>query len=252
MPRGRCHFALLAALHERFHLECPEAAALADAHTPDLLAGTCAPDGLRFVGKRGKFATHFYSDDRRDTWGRSVAGLFGANPDLADPRRLSGADVAMMLGYISHLTVDEAFRDEVTVHVYGIEDWRPIIMGSVVHGGRIRHRQCQLHGSDSPIRPQRQRRLYRLRGCGRIPRPGQALGAGGRPLGNWSAYFSGCGRCDAPEHEARRTWERNVAMAAPFLDDARRMRFHRAAVDEGMEETLRYLKGNYALQKRGD
>ncbi|MDE2998624.1 MAG: hypothetical protein OXU79_06035 [Gemmatimonadota bacterium] len=251
MPRGRCHFALMAALHDRFHDECPEAAAFADAHTPDLLAGTCAPDGLRFVGNRGKFATHFYSDDRRETWGRSVSGLFGAHPDLADPRRLSGADVAVMLGYISHLTVDEAFRDEVTVHVYGIEDWRPIVMGlwSMVDGFRIGNDRylTEVHrfGRDDSVG---------FIDC-RVVRDYLDL------IKPWALeddpwelerIFLRLRRCDMPEGEARRTWERNVAMAARFLDDDRRMRFYRAALDEGMAKTLRYLKGDFASQERGD
>ena len=33
------------------------------------------------------------------------------------------------MGYIAHLTTDEAFRDEVTIYVHGVEDWRPIIYG---------------------------------------------------------------------------------------------------------------------------
>lgn len=251
MPRGRCHFALLAALHERFHRECPEAAALADTHTPDLLAGTCAPDGLRFVGKRGKFATHFYSDDRRETWGRSVAGLFGAHPDLADPGRLSGADVAMMLGYISHLTVDEAFRDEVTVHVYGIEDWRPIIMGlwSMVDGFAIGNA-----GYLAAIHRFGRKDSVGFIDCGVVGEYLDLVKPWALEDDPWELerIFLRLRRCDTPEHEARRTWERNVAMAAPFLDDARRTRFRRAAVDGGMAETLRYMKGNYASQKRGD
>ena len=45
------------------------------------------------------------------------------------------------MGYIAHLTTDEAFRDEVTVHVHGTEDWRPIIYGlwSYVDGLPIDH-----------------------------------------------------------------------------------------------------------------
>ena len=251
MPRGRCHFALLAALHERFHAECPEAATLADEHTPDLLAGTCAPDGLRFVGKKGKFATHFYTDDRRETWGRSVAGLFGTHPDLADPRRLSRADVAVMLGYISHLTVDEAFRDEVTVHVHGVKDWRPIIMGlwSMVDGfsiGNVNY-MTEVHrfGREDCVG------FIDCRVVGQYLDLVKPWALEDDPW-ELERIFLRLRRCEMPEDEARRTWEKNVEIAAPFLDDNRRMRFYRAAVDAGMAEAVRYLNGNYTLQERGN
>ena len=249
MPRGRCHFALLAALHERFHTECREAAAFADEYTPDLLAGTCAPDGLRFVGNKGKFATHFYTDGRRETWGRSVAGLFGAHPGLADPRCLSGPDVAVMLGYISHLTVDEAFRDEVTLHVYGVTDWRPIVMGlwSMVDEFSIANSRytTEIH------------RFQREDSVGFIDC--KVVGEYLELVKPWAIeddpweverVFLRLRRCEMPEDEARRIWERNVEMATPFLDGDRRMRFYRAAVDAGMDETIRYLKGDYASRER--
>ena len=251
MPRGHCHFALLAAMHERFHAEYPEAATLADEYTPDLLAGTCAPDGLRFVGKKGKFATHFYTDDRRETWGRSVAGLFGTHPDLADPRRLSGADVAVMLGYISHLTADEAFRDEVTVHVYGVEDWRPIIMGlwSMVDGFSIDNANYM-----TEVHRFGRKDSVGFIDCRVVGRYLDLIRPWAIEDDPWELerIFLRLRRCEMPEDEARRTWEKNVEIAAPFLDECRRMRFYRAAVDAAMAETVRYLEGDYASPERGN
>lgn len=245
MPRGRCHFALLAALHDRFRSECPQAAVLADAYTPDMLAGACAPDGLRFVGKQGKFDTHFYTDGRRETWGRSVAGLFAAHPDLADPDRLSDGDVAVMIGYICHLTTDEAFRDEVTVHVYGVENWRPVIMGlwSMVDEFSIDNTTYQ-----SEIHRFGRRDNIGFIDCGVVGRYLDMVKPWAIEEDPWEVerIFLRLRRCELREDEARRAWEDNLRLAAPFLDRKRRMRFYRSAVNSGMAETVRYLEGVYS------
>jgi hypothetical protein len=129
MPRGRCHFALLLALQDRLEVELPEVGALTAAYLPELLAGSLAPDAMRALGKLGKYGSHFYSEDRRETWGKSVSGMFESYPELADYASLEARNRVLLMGYISHLTTDEAFRDEVTIHVHGTEDWRPIIHG---------------------------------------------------------------------------------------------------------------------------
>ena len=126
MPRGRCHFALLYEFHEALRRERPEVAELADKHLPEFLAGSAAPDGMRYVGRMGKWATHFYAEENKESWGKAVEGMFRAHPDLGDPTKLDSGDLALVLGYISHLTVDESFRDVVTSHVHGTEVWRPI------------------------------------------------------------------------------------------------------------------------------
>ncbi|MDP6042119.1 MAG: zinc dependent phospholipase C family protein [Candidatus Latescibacteria bacterium] len=129
MPRGRCHFALLLALQDRLEAELPEVGALTAAYLPEFLAGSLAPDAMRAIGKMGKYGSHFYSEDRRDSWGKSVSGMFESHPGLADCARLDARAQVLLMGYISHLTADEAFRDEVTIHVHGTEEWRPIIHG---------------------------------------------------------------------------------------------------------------------------
>jgi len=129
MPRGRCHFALVLGLQEQFERDLPEVGALSGRYLPELVAGSMAPDAMRLLGKMGKYGSHFYTEDRRETWGKSVSGMFEAHPDLADYQNMDPRDRVLLMGYIAHLTTDEAFRDEVTVHVHGIEDWRPVIYG---------------------------------------------------------------------------------------------------------------------------
>ena len=129
MPRGRCHFALVLGLQELLERDLPEIGALSGRYLPELVAGSMAPDAMRLLGKMGKYRSHFYEEDRRETWGKSVSGMFKAHPNLADYRNMAPRDRVLLMGYIAHLTTDEAFRDEVTIHVHGIEDWRPIIYG---------------------------------------------------------------------------------------------------------------------------
>ena len=129
MPRGRCHFALLLALQKQLDKTLPDVGALTHTYFSDFLAGSLAPDAMRSLGQLGKFRSHFYSEDKRETWGKSVSGMFATHPDLANPSVLSEQDQVFLMGYISHLTTDEAFRDEVTIHVHGVEAWRPIIRG---------------------------------------------------------------------------------------------------------------------------
>lgn len=129
MPRGRCHFSLLLTLQAELDKCVPNIGALTHEHFPDFLAGSLAPDAMRSLGKMGKFRSHFYDEGKRETWGKSVVGMFETHPALANPKVLSGRDTAFLLGYISHLTTDEAFRDQVTIHVHGIDEWRPIIRG---------------------------------------------------------------------------------------------------------------------------
>ena len=129
MPRGRCHFALVLGLQELLERDLPEVGTLSGRYLPELVAGSMAPDAMRLLGKMGKYRSHFYEEDRRDTWGKSVSGMFEAHPHLADYQNLDLRDRVLLMGYIAHLTTDEAFRDEVTIHVHGVEDWRPIIYG---------------------------------------------------------------------------------------------------------------------------
>ena len=76
MPRGRCHFALVLGLQEQLERDLPEIGALTGRYLPELVAGSMAPDAMRLLGKMGKYGSHFYAEERRETWGKSVSGMF--------------------------------------------------------------------------------------------------------------------------------------------------------------------------------
>ncbi len=244
MPRSRCHFALLFALHERLRAEQPEAAALADRHLSDFVAGSVAPDGLRYVGKQGKRATHFYAEDRQETWGQAVAGMFCEHPDLADPGRLPEENLALVLGYISHLTVDEAFRDVVTSRVHGIADWRPVVQGlwSMVD-------ELPIGYSDVPESIDRFSRQDRVGfiDCGMVGEFLTLIRPWADEEDPWELerIFLALIESETPLEEARQRWEVNRRRASVYMDEACRKQFVGEAVRMGAEETVRYLEGTY-------
>ncbi len=244
MPRGRCHFALLHDLHERLRVCHPEAADLADRHLPDFVAGSAGPDGLRFLGRRGKFATHYYTEDRRETWGKAVQGLFGVNQDIADPGQLQDADIALVMGYISHLTVDEAFRDIVTSQLHGQQGWRPVVKGfwSLVDELPVGYTRL----ADELAR-------FSRTGCvGPIDRAilGQYLDR----IRDWAIWseswqvellFLELTQNALPLEAARKEWGSNRQRAMGFLDERRMRRFVDRASELGTREVIRFLDGDY-------
>lgn len=244
MPRGRCHFALLYEFHEALRREKPEVAELADEHLPEFLAGSTAPDGMRYVGRMGKRATHFYVEDEQDTWGKAVKGMFRAHPDLADPEELSDSDLAMVLGYISHLTVDEAFRDVITTHVHGTEDWRPIIHGlwSLVDElpvgyGKVVEETDQFVRTDSiGFIDCRMVREYLT-----LVRPWNS------EKDPWALekVFLKLVNSDLPLEVAKQKWLKNRERAAPFLDASRRSEFVSKSVELAIRESHHFLSGRY-------
>jgi hypothetical protein len=129
MPRAICHLSLFFKLQDQLQVERPAIAALIDQHLAATLAGLVAPDALRIFGRLDKFATHFYLDRDPVTWGRSVEMMCRTRPEISDPQTLSPPEQAFVLGYISHLTVDEAFRETVTVQLSGNPRWREIVAG---------------------------------------------------------------------------------------------------------------------------
>ena len=244
MPRGRCHFALLFRLVERFRSELPAAAVLARRSLPDLVAGCVAPDGLRFVGDAGKLGTHFYAEDRQELWGLAVAGLFRAHPELADPTPMEERDRALLVGYISHLTVDEAFRDTVTYQVHGIPDWRPIIQGlwSLVDEMPVGH--PDLAGQIDRFR--RHDRVGFI-DCGHIRKYLDLTALWARQSDPWEVerLFLELTRQVGPEDEARERWQANRRRAGVYLDEERWDGFVAEALRRGLEETRKYLNGEY-------
>ncbi len=244
MPRGRCHFALLARLHEALRASLPDVAELADRERPAFCAGSVAPDAMRYCSDLGKFGTHFYSEDRPETWGQSVSGMFDAHPDLSDPGGLDDRELALLLGYISHLTVDEAFRDIVTHQVHGIAEWRPIIGGlwsivdelDFVHAGLVD--ALSAYGGEwslSFIDGKRVREYLDL------------VTPWAETTDPWESeqVFRRLVRDTRPEGEAREIWLHNRRQAAGILDGARKDDFVDAAVRLGLGEIQTFVNGGY-------
>jgi hypothetical protein len=244
MPRGRCHFALLLALLDRLKEQMPGVGELARAHFPNFLAGSLAPDAMRSLGRMGKFRSHFYAEDRPETWGKSVSGMFETHPALSNPSDLSDENTAFILGYISHLTTDEAFRDEVTIYVHGTEDWRPIIRGlwSLIDelaisyrdlGGEIDKfdRSDSLDFIDFGIA---KTFLQRARGWAVETDP-------------WCHEMVFLRMIDRaiPEEEAKAAFLQNRKLAAPYLNEERRANFVRDALKRGSDEIRKFVEKAY-------
>jgi len=244
MPRGRCHFALLLALQKRLKADLPDVGALTERHFSDFLAGSMAPDAMRSLGKMGKFRSHFYDEDRRETWGQAVSGLFDAYPDLAVPERLSASDQVLVMGYVSHLTADEAFRDVVTVRVHGTENWRPIIHGlwSLVDELEIAH-------------PDLAGEIDRFDRDGRIAfidcdivraflRRSRGWALHSDPLENERVFLAMIEKT-LPEGDLKDRLFENRHMAMPFLSADRLRNFVDVAVSRAFDDIARYAAGHY-------
>ena len=80
MPRGRCHFALVLGLQERLERDLPEVGALNRQYLPDLVAGSMAPDAMRFAGEDGQVRIAFLY------W--RIGARRGANPFRVCLRRI--------------------------------------------------------------------------------------------------------------------------------------------------------------------
>ncbi len=244
MPRGRCHFAMLLALQYRLHEDLPVVGELANRHFSDFLAGSLAPDAMRSMGKMGKYRSHFYAEDQRDTWGKSVSGMFEAHPNLSNPAHLSEQNCAFIMGYLSHLTTDEAFRDAVTIHVHGAENWRPIIRGlwSLVDELPVDHpnlgqeidgfdRSGLLGFIDFDICRQF---LHRARGWAVETDPWK----------HEQVFLEMIGK-DVVKKDAHTIFIENRSLATPFLSEERRACFVADAVERGFDEIKKFMSGIY-------
>ncbi|MGH2354644.1 MAG: zinc dependent phospholipase C family protein [Chloroflexota bacterium] len=109
MPRARCHWALLIRTRHALQTQAPEAYDLAVRHRAEFFAGGMAPDAIRLFGGRDKLSSHFYDDQRRETWDRVVEAMCLAQPAVADPGRLDDPARAWMLGYLTHVLTDVAY-----------------------------------------------------------------------------------------------------------------------------------------------
>ncbi|MBI3973693.1 MAG: hypothetical protein HY332_20655 [Chloroflexi bacterium] len=109
MPRARCHWSLLVRTREALRRALPEAHDLAARYRGEYFAGGVAPDALRLFAGWDKVPSHFYDDQRRETWDCVVETICAAHPVIADPARLAAPSRAWMLGYLAHLMTDIAY-----------------------------------------------------------------------------------------------------------------------------------------------
>ncbi len=245
MPRGRCHFALTHALHARLHTELPVIARLVDKHLPDFVAGSLAPDALRWsLGRTSKPATHFYDENRRETWGQAVAEMFRANPDLAEPELLSDRDLAVLLGYVFHLTVDEAFRDVVTSRLHGVEDWLPIVRGlwSMIDEMEIGY--SDLAGQIDRFDRQDRVGFIDCRAMRAFLDKVRPWASESDPWRTEEVFLDLIG-CQEPVEQSILRMHENRARADAFFDDGWQEQFVEASLERGMTEFVCYLEGAY-------
>ena len=109
MPRARCHWALLVRTRDALREAAPAAHAIAIRHRGEFFAGGIAPDALRLFGGHDKLSTHFYDDQRRETWTQVVETMRAAAPGVADPAALAPATQGWLLGYLAHVLTDIAY-----------------------------------------------------------------------------------------------------------------------------------------------
>lgn len=109
MPRARCHWALLIQTREALREAVPEAHRLAVRYRGEFFAGGIAPDAIRLFAGRDKLSSHFYDDQRQETWDGVAAAMCAAQPAVADPSRLDEPARAWLLGYLAHVLTDVAY-----------------------------------------------------------------------------------------------------------------------------------------------
>jgi hypothetical protein len=109
MPRARSHWALLIQTREALRDAVPEAYGHAVRYRDEFFAGGIAPDAIRLFAGRDKLSSHFYDDQRQETWSHVVATMSHAQPSIADWARLAPPARAWMLGYLTHILTDIAY-----------------------------------------------------------------------------------------------------------------------------------------------
>mgnify|MGYP001441331235 CR=1 FL=1 len=87
------------------------------------LLGSVSPD-IRIITKNRRDDTHFVDLDFR-YWGAGIKGLFDAHPTLADAKNLNDATKAFIIGYASHLLVDELWVLDFYRPYFGNRDFYP-------------------------------------------------------------------------------------------------------------------------------
>lgn len=116
MPRARCHWALLVQTREALQSVLPSTYALVLTHRGEFFAGGLAPDAIRLFSGYDKLTSHFYDDQRPETWEGVVTAIQAAHPAVA-PALLSPPARAWMLGYLTHVMTDVAYWRHVITHL---------------------------------------------------------------------------------------------------------------------------------------
>jgi hypothetical protein len=117
MPRLRCHWGILARVAAELQARGGEAGDLIRRHRGEYYAGGVAPDALRIFSGRDKPSTHFYDDQRPETWDSIPAAIAAAYPEIAEPASLRPATRAWMIGYLTHVLTDVAYWRNVLRHL---------------------------------------------------------------------------------------------------------------------------------------
>jgi hypothetical protein len=173
--------------------------------------------------------------------------MFAACPDLADPAALPEGDRALVLGYISHLTVDEVFRDTVTAQLHGLPNWRPVVRGL---WSLVDELPIVFEDPGAQIDRFTRRDTVGFVDCGTVSAFLAAARGWGVESDPWEIekVFLRLVGSDLPLDVARAEWQENRRRASAYLNDERRRRFVQQATLGGLDVSARYLRGDYASQ----
>ena len=95
------------------------------------LLGSVSPD-IRIITKNKRDDTHFV-DLNFQQWGAGIEGMFKSHPSLLDHRNLNDATKAFVIGYASHLLVDELWVLDIYRPYFGNRNLYPeVLFGDVM------------------------------------------------------------------------------------------------------------------------
>ncbi|HET7770198.1 MAG TPA: zinc dependent phospholipase C family protein [Chloroflexota bacterium] len=151
MPRLRCHWALLSEARRALLGDPPPIGTALGWHRAEYFAGGVAPDALRLFAGADKPSTHFYDDQRRETWdARSVIRRIATtHPQVADPTVLDAPAQAWLAGYLAHIAADVAYWEHVLPHLPPFPE-----RSEAHHGAWLIADDCALDAGDRTLDPE--------------------------------------------------------------------------------------------------